>query len=187
MSDVTRILCAIDQGDPAAADQLLPLVYAELRRLAAQRLSHEKPGQTLQATALVHEAYLRLVDVEQTQHWNSRGHFFAAAAEAMRRILLNRARDKKRHKRRGARTQLDFERIEIALETPEEDLIAVDEAIEQLARLDQPCADLVKLRFFAGLTLAEAADALGIARRTADRHWAYARAWLYDYLSQEDV
>ena len=186
MSDVTRILSAIDQGDPAAAEQLLPLVYEELRRLAAQKLSHEKPGQTLQATELVHEAYLRLVGSEG-RSWDSRGHFFAAAAEAMRRILLNRARDKKRHKRHGARTQLDLERIEIALETPEEELIAVDEAIERLAHLDQPCADLVKLRFFAGLTLAEAADALGIARRTADRHWAFARAWLYDYLSQENV
>ena len=179
-------LSAIDQGDPAAAEQLLPLVYEELRRLAAQKLSHEKPGQTLQATELVHEAYLRLVGSEG-RSWDSRGHFFAAAAEAMRRILLNRARDKKRHKRHGARTQLDLERIEIALETPEEELIAVDEAIERLAHLDQPCADLVKLRFFAGLTLAEAADALGIARRTADRHWAFARAWLYDYLSQENV
>ena len=186
MSDVTRILSAIDQGDPTAAEQLLPLVYEELRRLAAQKLSHEKPGQTLQATALVHEAYLRLVGPGD-HPWDSRGHFFAAAAEAMRRILLNRARDKKRQKRVNARRQLDLERIEIALETPDEDLIAVDEAIEQLARLDQPCADLVKLRFFAGLTLAEAADSLGVARRTADRRWAFARAWLYDYLSQKEA
>jgi RNA polymerase sigma factor (TIGR02999 family) len=182
MSDVTQILSAIEQGDEAATEQLLPVVYEELRRLAAHKLAIEKPGQTLQATALVHEAYLRLVDVEKAQHWDSRGHFFAAAAEAMRRILLNRARDKKRRKRGGGRKKLDLDQIEIAIDTPDEDLLALNEAIEMLARDDAACAGLVKLRFFAGLTLAEAARAMRIGRRTADRYWAYARAWLYDQL-----
>ena len=182
MSEVTRILSAIEQGDPSAAEQLLPLVYAELRRLAAQKLAQEQPGQTLQATALVHEAYLRLVDVERAQHWNSRGHFFAAAAEAMRRILLNRARDKARLKRGGESRKIDLDHIEIALDTGAEDLIALDEALEQLAAEDPACAELVKLRFFGGLSHTEAAESLGITRRVADRHWAYARAWLYQRL-----
>jgi RNA polymerase sigma factor (TIGR02999 family) len=182
MTDVTRVLAAIDQGDPEAAEQLLPLVYDELRKLAAQKLAQEKPGQTLDATALVHEAYLRLVDVEQAQHWNSRGHFFAAAAEAMRRILLNRARDKTRLKRGGDRRKIDLERIEIALDTRSEDLIALDEAIGQLAAEDPTCAELVKLRFFGGLSHTDAATSLRITRRVADRHWAYARAWLYERL-----
>jgi RNA polymerase sigma factor (TIGR02999 family) len=179
---VTRILSAIHQGDPHAAEQLLPLVHDELRRLAAQRLAHEKPGQTLEATALVHEAYLRLVDTEQAQHWNSRGHFFAAAAEAIRRILLNRARDKARLKRGGGRRKIDLDRIEIALDTHSDDLIALDEAIGQLAAEDPACAEPVKLRFFGGLSHSDAAASLGITRRVADRHWAYARAWLYERL-----
>jgi RNA polymerase sigma factor (TIGR02999 family) len=185
MTDVTRILSAIEEGDPQAAGQLLPLVYDELRKLAAQKMAQEKPGQTLQATALVHEAYLRLVDKDKVQHWDSRGHFFTAAAEAMRRILINRARDRKRHKRGGDCQRIDLDKIEIALDTPDDDLITLDEAIYRLASEDKVCADLVKLRFFAGLTLREAAESLGIARRTADRHWAYARAWLYDQLRDD--
>jgi RNA polymerase sigma factor (TIGR02999 family) len=182
MSDVTCILSAVEQGDPHAAEQLLPLVYDELRRLATARMAHEKPGQTLQPTALVHEAYLRLVDGDHIMHWESRRHFFAAAAEAMRRILINRARDKHRLKRGGVRKKVDLDRIEAALETPPEDLLAFDEALEQLARQDRTSAELVRLRFFAGLSVGEAAEALGISSRTADRYWAYARAWLYEEL-----
>ena len=182
MSDVTQILSQIEQGDPGAAEQLLPLVYEELRKLAAQRMANEKPGQTLQATALVHEAYIRLVDVEKAQHWNSRGHFFGAAAEAMRRILVNRARDKGRVKRGGHLRRIDLKKIEIAVETPENDLLALNEALDRLAEENEECADLVKMRFFAGLSVDEAGTALGISPRTADRHWAYARAWLYDEL-----
>jgi RNA polymerase sigma factor (TIGR02999 family) len=186
MSDVTRILSAIEQGDPRAAEQLLPLVYDELRMLAAQRLGREKPGQTLQATALVHEAYLRLVGSDPAQRWDSRGHFFAAAAEAMRRILLNRARDKKRLKRGGEHHRVDLDQVEIALDTDDEQLIAIDEALAQLAVEDPGAGQLVNLRFFAGLTLKEAADSLGLALRTAERQWTYARAWLYARLRQED-
>jgi RNA polymerase sigma factor (TIGR02999 family) len=186
MSEVTRILDAIVDGDPRAAAQLLPLVYDELRELAAHKLAQEKPGQTLQATALVHEAYLRLVDVPQAQSWNSRGHFFAAAAEAMRRILVNRARDKQCIKRGGDYRRIELEQIEIALDTPAETLIDLDDAIQRLAEADHVGADLVKLRFFAGLSLKEAAECLGIPRRTADRHWALARAWLYDRLRGSD-
>jgi RNA polymerase sigma factor (TIGR02999 family) len=182
MSDVTRILSLIESGDPQAAEQLLPLVYDELRRLAAEKMAHEMPGQTLQATALVHEAYIRLVDVKRDQHWNSRGHFFTAAAEAMRRILINRARDKNRLKRGGDRQKVDLDRIEVAVETPPGDLLALDEALEKLSRQDSVCAQLVRLRFFAGLSGCEAADALGISRSTADRYWAYARAWLFESL-----
>jgi RNA polymerase sigma factor (TIGR02999 family) len=182
MSDVTRILSAIEQGDAKAADELLPLVYDELRRLAAQKLIQEKPGQTLQATALVHEAYLRLVDTPKAQRWESRGHFFAAAAEAMRRILVNRARDKRRQKRGGGQERIDIELADIPLDARDDDLLAIDEALEKLGREDAACAALVKLRFFAGLTQEESARALGIARRTADRHWAYAKAWLFDEL-----
>jgi RNA polymerase sigma factor (TIGR02999 family) len=152
--------------------------------LAAQRLAREKPGQTLQATALVHEAYLRLVDAETVRGWDSRGHFFTAAAEAMRRILVNRARDKRRVKRGGGRQQVDLDLAEVALDSPGEDLLALDEALEKLGQEDPACAALVKLRFFAGLTQEESAQALGIARRTADRHWAYARAWLYHDLRE---
>jgi RNA polymerase sigma factor (TIGR02999 family) len=185
MSDVTQILAAIEQGDPQAAEQLLPLVYEELRRLAAQKLALEKPGQTLQATALVHEAYLRLVDAEQIPRWNGRGHFFAAAAEAMRRILINRARDGKRLKRGGDQRRMDLEAIEIALNTDSDDLLALDEALQNLATEHPECAELVKLRFFAGLTLSEAATALRIPRRTADRNWAFARAWLHRQLCRD--
>lgn len=186
MTNVTQILSRIESGDPTASDQLLSLVYDELRRLAAQRLAQEKPGQTLQATALVHEAYLRLVDGERAQHWNSRGHFFGAAAEAMRRILVNRARDKNRLKRGGHMRKIDLDKVEIALETPGDDLLALDEALTRLADENQVCADLVKLRFFAGQSLKEAAAALGVSSSTADRYWAYARAWLFDALRSEN-
>jgi RNA polymerase sigma factor (TIGR02999 family) len=179
MTDVTRILSAMEQGDPRSAEQLLPLVYRELRKLAAEKMAQERPGQTLQATALVHEAYVRLVGVDRPRHWDSRGHFFAAAAEAMRRILLNRARDKNRLKRGGGRKRLDLDQIEIAQDTEDGQLIALDEALAQLAVEDPGAAQLVNLRFFAGLTLKEAAASLGLAQRTAERQWAYARAWLY--------
>lgn len=178
MTEVTQILVAIEQGDRRAAEQLLPLVYDELRRLAAQKLAQEKAGQTLQATALVHEAYLRLIGLDRMPRWDSKGHFFAAAAEAMRRILLNRARDRHRLKRGGGCKRLNLDQIEVALDTPDEDLLALDEAMQALAIEDAACAQLVELRFFAGLTLGAAAEILGIPRRTADRHWAYARAWL---------
>jgi RNA polymerase sigma factor (TIGR02999 family) len=185
MNDVTRILSAIEQGDPHAADELLPLVYDELRKLASQKLCQEKPGQTLQATALVHEAYLRLVDTEKMQHWNSRGHFFAAAAEAMRRILVNRARDKGRLKRGGGRRRVDLNHLCDPGTAADQDLLDLDEGLDQLAREHPECAELVKLRFFAGMTLTEAAAALGIARRTADRQWAFAKAWLFDALRHD--
>jgi RNA polymerase sigma factor (TIGR02999 family) len=187
MPDVTRILADIEQGDPAAAEQLLPLVYEELRKLAAAKMAQENPGQTLQATALVHEAYIRLVDVEKAQHWNSRGHFFGAAAEAMRRILLNRARDKGRVKRGGRFQRIDLDKVEIASDTPDDDLIALDEAIERLAGERQECADLAKMRFFAGLSAEEAGKVMGLPARTARRHWAYARAWLFDALHRDDT
>jgi RNA polymerase sigma factor (TIGR02999 family) len=178
MSEVTRILFGIERGDSQAAAQLFPLVYDELRRLAAQKLGQEKPGQTLQATALVHEAYLRLVDVPSAQRWNSRGHFFAAAAEAMRRILVDNARRKGTLKRGGDRVRqaLDEENL-LASEVPEE-LLALDEALDQLARSDPQAAELVKLRYFAGLTVIQAAELLGVSPRTADSLWAFARAWL---------
>ena len=186
MSDVTTILSRLEQGDASAAEQLLPLVYAELRNLAAAKLAREKPGQTLQATALVHEAYIRLVDTDRAQHWNSRGHFFAAAAEAMRRILINRARDKNRVKRGGRLQRINLDEIEIALETPDEELLALDEALERLAEENETYAQLVKLRFFAGLSVPDSAAALGISASTADRYWAYARAWLGDALRSDD-
>jgi len=186
MSDVTQILSAIEQGDPHAADQLLPLVYEELRKLAAMRLAQEKPGQTLQATALVHEAYLRLVDVEKAQHWNSRGHFFAAAAEAMRRILVENARQRRSGKRGGRLRRLDFEEAQSLAEPPADDLLALDEALGQLALEDPTKAELVKLRCFAGLSHQDAAQALGISRATADRYWAYAKSWLYCKLYEPD-
>jgi RNA polymerase sigma factor (TIGR02999 family) len=178
MSDVTRILSAIEQGDPHAPDQLLPLVYDELRKLAASKLAREKPGQTLQATALVHEAYLRLVNVEEAQHWNSRGHFFSAAAEAMRRILVENARHKRSLKAGGNRMRLDMDDIEPATPGRYEDLLALDEALEKLGRQDPRKAELVKLRFFAGLTIEQAARVLDISTSTADNDWAYARCWL---------
>ena len=171
-----------EDGPLSASLVLEHTLYDELRRLAASRMRREKPGQTLQATALVHEAYLRLVDEEQARNWDSRGHFFAAAAEAMRRILMNHARDKNRLKRGGGRRRVNLDQIDLALNTPAEDLLAVDEAIQQLAEEDSVGAELVKLRFFAGLNLRQAAESLGVARRTADRHWAFARAWLCDRL-----
>jgi RNA polymerase sigma factor (TIGR02999 family) len=178
MSDVTRILSAIEQGDPSAADQLLPLVYDELRQLAAQKLAQEKPGQTLVATALVHEAYLRLVDVEQAQQWNSRGHFFAAAAEAMRRILVEQARHKQRHKHGGAWQRADLDAAQVARRSEDEELLAIHDALDKLATEDARAAELVKLRYFAGLSVEQAAEAMGIPRSTAYVHWSYARASL---------
>jgi RNA polymerase sigma factor (TIGR02999 family) len=186
MSDVTRILSAIEQGDPRAAEQLLPLVYDELRKLAAHKLAQEKPGQTLEATALVHEAYIRLVDGNQAQHWNSRGHFFAAAAEAIRRILIDQARRKKSHKRGGDLERKPLEEVEISAPQPAVDLLAVNDALEKFERIDKAAADLVKLRYYAGLTLPQAAEALGISSSTADRQWAYARAWLHAELREND-
>lgn len=186
MSDVTRILNAIEQGDPQAAEQLLPLVYDELRKLAAQKLAQEKPGQTLQATALVHDAYVRLVDTDKIQHWDGRRHFFAAAAEAMRRILINRVRDKGRVKRGGGWRRLQLDQIDLSVANPPDELLILNDALEELAEEDPAVAELVKLRFFAGLTLDEAAQTLGVVRRTADRYWAFARSWLYDALRKEE-
>lgn len=178
MANVTQILNAIEQGDPSAAEQLLPLVYDELRRLAAERMAQEKPGQTLQATALVHDAYLRLVDVEKVQHWNSRGHFFAAAAEAMRRILVENARRKKSAKAGGGWQRQELLDAELAVDSTGDDLFAVDEALTRFATQHPRAARLVHLRFFLGQTLDEAAAQLGLEPRTAYRDWAYARAWL---------
>ena len=182
MSDVSRMLSTVEEGNSSVAEELLSLVYGELRKLAAHKIAKEKPGQTLQATALVHEAYLRLVDVEKAQHWGSRRHFFAAAAEAMRQILIDRARDKKRLKRGGQRRRIDLEAIDIALDAPADDLLDLDEALTSLASEYPESADLIKLRFFAGMSLGEAAAALGLARRTADRHWSFGRAWLHQRL-----
>jgi RNA polymerase sigma factor (TIGR02999 family) len=185
MSEVTHILSAIEQGDPRAAEQLLPLVYEELRKLAAQKMREEKPGQTLQATALVHEAYLRLVDVEKAPHWNGRGHFFAAAAEAMRRILVERIRRKRRLRHGGDRARIEVAAIENGAEENRwDDVLAVDAALDALGHEDPRAAELVKLRYFAGLTLPEAAAALGVSTRTADRIWAYAKAWLHQKLGK---
>ncbi len=178
MSEVTQILCALEQGDSQAAEQLLPLVYRELRKLAAERMANERPGQTLQATALVHEAYLRLVDVKQAQHWNSRGHFFAAAAEALRRILIENARGKAREKRGGDWQRVDFEELDVTTSVTPDQLVALDDALARLAALDHLAGELVKLRYFAGLGLDQAAAALGVSTATAYRHWSYARAWL---------
>jgi RNA polymerase sigma factor (TIGR02999 family) len=186
MSDVTTILNAIERGDPHAAAQLLPLVYDELRKLAAQKLAQEKPGQTLQATALVHEAYLRLVDTEKVQHWESRGHFFAAVAEAMRRILVENARRRRGEKHGGQLRRIDFEVAQTLAEPPADELLALDEALDQLAAEDPVKAELVKLRCFAGLSHRDAAQALGISRATADRYWAYAKSWLYCKLYEPD-
>ena len=188
MSDVTRLLEAARSGDSGAAVELLPLLYDELRRLAVQRLAHEPAGQTLQATALVHEAYLRLVDVEQQQRFDSRGHFFAVAAEAMRRILVENARRKRRLKHGGQLQRVPLEEADVAIEPPEEglDLIALDAALESFAVDDPRKAELVKLRYFAGLSEQEAADVLGISRPTAARWWAFARAWLYERMQGND-
>ena len=185
MSEVTRILSAIEQGDANAAGQLLPLVYDELRKLAAQKLAQEKPGQTLQATALVHEAYVRLVDVAEAQHWNSKGHFFAAAAEAMRRILVENARRKRRLRHGAGRTRVDLDSLDVAAPERGEDLLALNEALEQLTAADPQAAELVKLRFFVGLTMPQAAQALGLSLATAERHWAFIRVWLYAELKDE--
>jgi RNA polymerase sigma factor (TIGR02999 family) len=178
MSDVTRILSALEQGDPHAAEQLLPLVYEELRKLAAQKMAQEAPGQTLQATALVHEAYLRLVDTDKLRHWDSRGHFFAAAAEAMRRILIDNVRRKQAEKHGGGWQRHELLETELAIDSTGEELCFVDEALSKLATREPVIARLVELRIFAGLTLEEAAAHLDISHRTAYRHWAYARAWL---------
>jgi RNA polymerase sigma factor (TIGR02999 family) len=174
MNEVTRILSAIEEGDPHAAEQLLPLVYQELRQLAAQKLAQEKPGQTLEATALVHEAYLRLVDVEKAQHWDSRGHFFAAAAEAMRRILVDQARRKRRPKHGGGRTRVSLDEALCLAEAPDDNLLALHEVLEKLTHEEPAKAELVKLHYFAGLSLEESGRILGISHRTAKRHWAYA-------------
>ncbi len=183
MSEVTRILSAIEQGDASAAEQLFPLVYDELRRLAAEKMAHENPGQTLQATALVHEAYLRLApggdaSASPLPHWNSRAHFFAAAAEAMRRILVDHARRKKSRKRGGDWDRVPFDQADLAVPESSAEVLAVDEALAGLAAEDPQAAELVKLRYFAGLSIPETAQALSISPRSADRLWAYARAWL---------
>ena len=182
MSEVTRLLDAAAAGDRRAAANLLPLVYDELRKLAAARLADERPGQTLQATALVHEAYLRVVGGSQPQEWSGRGHFFAAAAEAMRRVLVNRARDKHRLKRGGRRDRIDLDALADPATAPDADLLDLDDALGRLADVNAQAAELVKLKFFAGLTLHEAAAAIGVPPRSADRLWAFARAWLVDAL-----
>jgi RNA polymerase sigma factor (TIGR02999 family) len=184
MSDVTRILSSIEQGDPHAAEQLLPLVYDELRRLASAKLAQEKPGQTLQATALVHEAYLRLVDPGQAQHWDSRGHFFAAAAEAMRRVLVEQARRKQTEKHGGHLRRCSLDNFDLADEAPDEVLLALDEALTRLAFEHPEKAELVKLRYFAGLSIEDAAQTQGISLATAKRRWTFARAWLFREITE---
>ena len=186
MTDVTRILSKIEDGDPSAAEKLLPLVYDELRKLAAARLANEKPGQTLQATALVHDAYLRLVDVEKAQHWDSRGHFFYAAAEAMRRILVDRARRKARVKHGGDLHRVELGNADIAITTSDERLLSIDEALNKLVVEDPQAAELVTLRYFAGFSIPKAAEAMGISRTSAYEQWAYARAWLRCEIEGED-
>ncbi len=178
MSEVTQILSRIDQGDPTAGAELLPLVYDELRKLAAHRIAREQPGQTLQATALVHEAYLRLVDAKQPQSWDGRGHFFSAAAEAMRRILVDSARQRRRTKHGGEFRRVPFDSLELSIAEPPDDLLEIDEALTKLSKVHPDRAELIRLRFFAGLTNQEAAQALGISATTAERQWTYARAWL---------
>lgn len=187
MNEVTRILAAVEQGDPHAAEQLLPFVYDELRKLAAGKMAQERPGQTLQATALVHEAYARLVDREVAQRWDNRGHFFAAAAEAMRRILVEQARRKGRQKRGRDHKRVDLDDLEISAQGPGDDVVALDEALTKLAEKHQVKAELVKLRYYAGCTVEEAAQALGISTTTADRYWTYARAWLFRELAEDET
>jgi RNA polymerase sigma factor (TIGR02999 family) len=182
MSDVTRILDQIQHGEPHAADQLLPLVYEELRKLAAQKLGKEKPGQTLQATALVHEAYLRLVGGGD-RGWDSRGHFFAAAAEAMRRIVVENARSKKRARHGGGRERVEVELADLPTRMPADNLLALDEALARLEQIDSVKARLVNLRYFAGMTIEQAAEALNISRTTAHRYWTFARAWLHQQIT----
>jgi len=186
MSEVTQILGQIEVGDGQATAQLLPLVYDELRKLAAQRMAQEKPGQTLQATALVHEAYLRLVDTEKAQHWRSRGHFFGAAAEAMRRILVDNARRKQGPKHGGGRQRVQLDEAYCVDCPSADDLLALDEALARLASREPDKAEVVKLRYFGGLSLDEVAEALGVSRATVKRHWTYARAWLYAELNPEE-
>jgi RNA polymerase sigma factor (TIGR02999 family) len=178
MKDVTRILSAVEQGDPHAAEQLLPLVYEELRKLAAQKLAQEAPGQTLQATALVHEAYLRLVDVEKAQYWNSSGHFFAAAAEAMRRILVESARRKQRERHGGGLLRVELRELDVGVPQPDENVLLLDDALTRLACIRPQAAKVVELRFFTGLTIEEVAPIMGVSPRTARRLWVFARAWL---------
>lgn len=179
MAEITRILSQIESGDPSAAEHLFPLVYDELRKLAAAKLTQERPGQTLQATGLVHEAYIRLVDVKEAQHWDSRGHFFAAAAEAMRRILVDKARKKLRPMHGGDRKRVDLDSACVLTEDRHEELLALDDVLARFAVSEPLKAELVKLRFFAGMTVPEAAEALGISVATAERYWTYARVWLY--------
>ena len=186
MNDVTQILGAIEQGDGHAAEQLLPLVYDELRKLASQKMAHEKPGHTLQTTGLVHEAYIRLVDVDESQDWNSRGHFFAAAAEAMRRILVEAARKNGRPKHGGDRRRVDLDDHAVLTVMPPDQLLSVHEALEKLARTDKDAADLVSLRYFAGLSIDEVAEVLGVSSRSVDYRWAYARAWLLEEMESGD-
>jgi RNA polymerase sigma factor (TIGR02999 family) len=186
MNELTRILSAIEQGEPRAPEELLPLVYDELRRLAAEKVAREKPGQTLQATALVHEAYVRLVDAESAGHWNSRGHFFAAAAEAMRRILIENARRKKARKHGGDRRRIELGDVALSSHSGPEQLLLLDEALARLAEEDARAAEVAKLRLFAGLSVEDAAGVLGVSRATAFREWTYARAWLQARLGTED-
>jgi RNA polymerase sigma factor (TIGR02999 family) len=186
MNDVPRLLQAIDEGDAHAAEQLLPLVYDELRQLAARKLAQEPPGQTLDATGLVHEAYLRLVGTQDERRYANHGHFFAAAAEAMRRVLVDRARRKRSQKRGGRQVRQDVEETTLAAPAMSDDLLAVDEALNGLAEADPQAAQLVKLRYFAGLSIPEAAQLLAISSRSADRLWAYARAWLHDALHGDE-
>jgi RNA polymerase sigma factor (TIGR02999 family) len=185
MSDVTRILQSIEDGDPKAAQELLPLVYDELRKLAAAKMAREKPGQTLQATALVHDAYIRLVDADQSRHWNSRGHFFGAAAEAMRRILVENARRKQAIKHGAEQLLQNMDSIDIESPQPKVDVIALNDAIDLLARTDEVAADLVKLRFFAGLSVDDCATVLGMPKRSVERCWAFSRSWLFRRLQSE--
>jgi RNA polymerase sigma factor (TIGR02999 family) len=185
MSDITRILASIEQGDPRASEELLPLVYEELRQLAAQKMAQEAPGQTLQATALVHEAYLRLVDRDQIQCWDGRGHFFAAAAESMRRILVESARRRQSLRRGGGRKRQELAEVDLCVEPPQDHVLALDEALEKFAHLEPQAAELVKLRVFAGMTVDQAAQQLGISPRGAKRNWAYARAWLRREINAE--
>jgi RNA polymerase sigma factor (TIGR02999 family) len=186
MSDVTHILSAIEAGDPKAAEQLLPLVYGELRKLAAERMARERPDQTLQATALVHEAYLRLVDVDRAQQWNGRGHFFAAAAEAMRRILIESARRKSADKHGGAHQRVELSEVDIPASADSDRWLMLDDALTRLAQEDAEVAEVAKLRLFAGLSADDAASSMGISRATAFRHWTYARAWLQARLTEND-